>query len=81
MHSDLTTAIQLADLVAYTVSWGVRFGRMAEQGREELVELADLVKNLRYCSRRALSPGEKPLDIWSFTDIDDLRPSSSDPTH
>ena len=27
VHSDLTTGIQLADLIAYIISWGVRVGR------------------------------------------------------
>ena len=36
VHSDLTTGIQVADLVAYIVSWGVRFGGMSRPARPEL---------------------------------------------
>lgn len=39
-HSDLTTAVQLADLVAYIVSWGARIpGRMDRDRREEVAPL------------------------------------------
>lgn len=36
MHSDLTTGIMLADLVAYIVSFNIRFGRMIVARRDDL---------------------------------------------
>lgn len=69
VHSELTTATQLADLVAYIVSWGVRFGPMTEPRREELDNLADMVCELRYRTKR--ESAEYP--IWSFIVIEDLR--------
>jgi hypothetical protein len=69
VHSELTTATQLADLVAYIVSWGVRFGPMTEPRREELDSLAEMVCELRYRTKRETA--EYP--IWSFTVIEDLR--------
>ncbi len=71
VHSELTTAIQIADLVAYIIVWGIRFGAMNEPHREELGPLAELVSELRYRTKRLDQP-EHP--IWSFTLIEDLRP-------
>ncbi|HEX9736691.1 MAG TPA: DUF3800 domain-containing protein [Thermoanaerobaculia bacterium] len=74
VHSELTTAIQIADLVAYIVCWGVRFGSaMVEPRREELESLADLVCQLRVRTTREIM-GRPDHPIWSFTFIDDLRP-------
>jgi len=81
VHSDLTTAIQLADLVAYIVAWGVRIGNMGRPARPELRPLADKVCELRFRALRDEGGTYRPL--WSFAVIDDLRPreerSSKDP--
>lgn len=71
VHSELSTAVQIADLVAYIIAWGVRFGAMTEERRDELRPLGDLVSELRYKARR---PEQPDFPIWSFTVIDDLRP-------
>jgi hypothetical protein len=71
VHSELTTAIQVTDLVAYIIGWGIRFGSMDEDRREELSSLAELVLELRYRTRR---PEQPDFPIWSFTLIEDLRP-------
>jgi hypothetical protein len=71
VHSELTTAIQVADLVAYTIAWGIRFGVMDEDRRDELSSLSELVLELRYRTKR---PEQPDFPIWSFTFIDDLRP-------
>lgn len=72
VHSDLTTAIQIADLVAYLIAWGVRIGSMQREAREELAELGKRVCDLRYHTYRENSGQSYPL--WSFAIIDDLRP-------
>lgn len=36
VHSDLTTGIQVADLIAYILSWGFRTRDMTEPARAEL---------------------------------------------
>lgn len=72
VHSELTTLIQLADIVAYTVSWGVRLGNMQRPRREELDALAHAVCRLRYKAQRERN-GD-PFWVWSFATIDDLRP-------
>lgn len=48
VHSDLTTGIQLADIVAYLVSWGLRFGPLSAPARAELAPYNDLLKLMRY---------------------------------
>jgi len=72
VHSELTTAIQIADLVAYIIAWGIRFGPMeGDRRREELDFLGELVRELRYRVKR---PEQPDFPIWSFTLIEDLRP-------
>jgi hypothetical protein len=68
VHSHLTTAIQVADLVAYITSWGVRLRSMSEQRRTELADLADTVWGLRHETRR------EGRSFGSFVVIQDLRP-------
>lgn len=72
VHSDLTTGIQLADLVAYITSWGIRFEGMHEPARPELYDLGAQVCNLRYRARREVN-GNSDYLIWSFAVITDLR--------
>lgn len=72
VHSDLTTMIQMADLVAYVVSWGVRLTGgtrpMTQPKRDELDGLAKQVCQLRY---HATTPGGH--DTWGFKVIAELR--------
>lgn len=72
VHSHLTTAIQLADLVAYIVAWGVRIGHMDRPARSELHSLAEKVCELRFRAWR--EDGGNNHALWSFAVIDDLRP-------
>jgi len=72
VHSDLTTGVQIADLVAYVVSWGFRTARMTKPGRPELSDLAKQVARLRYRAMRERR-GNPRFEIWSFAHITDLR--------
>ena len=69
VHSHLTTAIQVADIIAYVIAWGVRVGGMTRAARPELSRLADRICSLRY---RAVRDGEHVT--WGIVVIDDLRP-------
>ena len=72
VHSDLTTGIQIADLVAYIISWGFRLDNMIEPARQEMADLVNLVRQLRHRAVREV--GSNPnFVIWSFAVIDDLR--------
>jgi Protein of unknown function (DUF3800) len=68
VHSELTSLVQIADLVAYIIAWGVRVGSMTRPAREELRELADAVVAMRYMQQR------DDFTRWGFAIIDDLRP-------
>lgn len=79
VHSDLTTVVQVADIIAYLISWNVRFAAMVAARREELDDFGQPVMNLRYRAVRddyLIRPGVivDNFQIWSFTYIDDLRP-------
>jgi len=73
VHSHLTTAVQIADIVAYLTAWGVRVGGMSRPARKELGDLAAQVCDMRYQARREMN-GNLDFAIWSFAIIDDLRP-------
>lgn len=72
VHSELTTGIQLADLVAYVVSWGFRTRRMTEPAREELKPFAARIDALRHRTVRRVE-SRRNFVIWSFALIQDLR--------
>lgn len=72
VHSDLTTLVQVADLVAYIVAWGVRVHSMTRPARAELANLAAAVCQLRYHAQRERDG--QAFGVWSFAIIDDLRP-------
>lgn len=72
VHSELTTGVQLADLVAYLLSWGFRLQGMGEPYREELRPLVDRACNLRHKAVRDRM-GNPQFVIWSFAIINDLR--------
>ncbi len=74
VHSDLTSLVQVADLIAYIINWGVRVGSMSRKRREELDDLAAMVCALRH--RAVLEKKGTDFIIWSFAIIDDLRPRS-----
>jgi hypothetical protein len=72
VHSHLTTMIQVADIVAYVIAWGVRVGNMDARPRTELASLAEKVKSMRYTSTREIN-GCENFVVYSFALIDDLR--------
>jgi hypothetical protein len=72
VHSDLTTGIQIADLVSYVVSWGVRFGGMTKPARPALASYSAQVCRMRHRTAREVE-GNPAFTIWSFAFITDLR--------
>lgn len=72
VHSDLTTGIQVADLIAYIVSWAFRTNQLTEPRREELEPWVAQVAGLRYRAIREVE-GNPHFGIWSFAVITDLR--------
>jgi len=66
VHSDLTTGIQVVDLVAYVLSWNFSDGLLSKPEREELNRLSEQIKLLRYRTTRQVGL-IKDYDIWSIT--------------
>jgi len=74
VHSDLTTGVQLADLVAYCLSWGFRLPTMTKPSREELKPYVEQIRHMRYRTVRK-KQGVEAFEIWSIQRIADLRTS------
>ena len=74
VHSDLTTGVQIADLIAYCISWGFRTQRMRKAARQEFDGYAKQIADLRFRSER-YRDGRDDFEIWSFAHITDLRTS------
>lgn len=73
VHSDLTTLIQLADIVAYVINFGFRAGpKMTKPARPELVPYAQKIGGMQYKARRD-GPDGKSHIIFGITCLDDLR--------
>ena len=81
VHSELTPAIQLADIVAYVINWGLRMPRMPQPSRAELKPFADKVFQLRYQGMEVplnrYTDRTKPT--WGIAYIEDLRPHAEQP--
>ncbi len=71
VHSDLTTMVQVADLVSYVIVWGVRVAGMDRPVRPELAPFVRAVMGLRHHAMRERAG--QPFFVWSFAVIDDLR--------
>ena len=69
VHSDLTTGIKIADIVAYVISWSLRFGDLVKPERKELLNYTDLIKRMRYRTMRDLEENENQ-EIWSIVAVE-----------
>lgn len=73
VHSDLTTLVQVADLVAYCLNWGWRLpGKMSKATRSELESFGAKVATLQFRGR--ISKGVKRYAVYGICHINDLRP-------
>ena len=68
VHSDLTTMVQVADLIAYLLNWGVRLKDMAAPRRAELDDLSLKVMRLRFTQHTP-----RGYTNYGFKIINDLR--------
>ncbi|MGA2118216.1 MAG: DUF3800 domain-containing protein [Bryobacteraceae bacterium] len=75
VHSDLTTGVPLADLLAYILSWGWRLRSMTRPARRGLAGFVAQVCQLRHRAVREVD-GNPQFAIWSFAFITDLRPQA-----
>jgi hypothetical protein len=79
VHSELTAAIQIADVMAYILNWGLRLDSMPEPARPELKPFADKIFNLRYRGREVLlgaDSNKRGKATYGIAYIPDLRPRS-----
>ncbi len=73
VHSDLTTAVQLADIVGYCLNWGVRLNRMTEPTRREIEPYGRMAFDLRYVGKH-VDEMLKEWPIYGIFYLEDLRP-------
>lgn len=74
VHSDLTTAVQLVDIVAYSLNWGTRLKRMIEPTRPEVETFAQLAFDMRYVGKRFDGSQTKQWPCYGIFYLEDLRP-------
>lgn len=73
VHSDLTTAVQIADIVAYSLNWGLRLHRMDRPTRPEMESFGQWAFGLRYVGHRRSELDEETWPVYGIIYIDDLR--------
>lgn len=69
VHSDLTTLVQVADVVIYCLNWGYRFGKARKPTRSELESFGIKVARLGYQGKR------DSRAVRGIVYLDDLRPA------
>jgi len=74
VHSDLTTAVQIADIVAYSLNWGLRLHRMDRPTRPEMEPFGQRAFNLRYVGHRRSELNGEIWPVYGIIHIDDMRP-------
>ncbi|MEN9522142.1 MAG: hypothetical protein RL065_519 [Bacteroidota bacterium] len=69
VHSDLSTGVQIADILSYVINWSMRLRNMPEKNqRKELLPFVEQIKILRYLTKREV--GDVPdMNIWSVVKI------------
>lgn len=72
VHSDLTTGVQIADLIAYCISWGFRTQQITKPQRTELAPFIKQIASMRYNATREID-GNPSFIVWAFAHIADLR--------
>ncbi len=68
VHSDLTTGIQVADLIAYVISWNFRNARLTKPRRPELNPFLKCIRAMEF--KYAPNTGAYPYKIKSIITID-----------
>jgi hypothetical protein len=74
VHSDLTTLVQIADLAAYCVNWGLRLKSMTLPTRAEIEPLARMVYDLKFVGKWFDEVTQQERPLYSIFYVDDLRP-------
>jgi hypothetical protein len=70
VHSDLTTGIHIADLLAYCIAWGFRVQQLIQPKRNEFDPYIDQICKMRNLSKRLIPDIKNELsEIWSIAII------------
>jgi len=72
VHSDLTTAVQLADIVGYCVNWGKRLKKMSEPTRPEMEQFGRMAADLQYVGK-SVDEMHNEWPIFGIFYVEDLR--------
>lgn len=76
VHSDLTTAIQIVDIIAYCVNWGFRIeDKMDKITRKEIEPFADKIFELSYKGKHIDELDGQQYNTYGITFIENLVPS------
>jgi hypothetical protein len=73
VHSDLTTGVFLADLVAYILGWGWRLNRMTKSKREELEPYADKLHYMQFRGEKPNKSDNGVRPLFGIKYLDNLR--------
>jgi hypothetical protein len=73
VHSDLTTGVFLADLVAYILGWAWRLRDMPEPIRQELLPYAAKLQDMQFTGEKPKQDGAGVWRLHGIRHIDDLR--------
>ncbi|RIH81626.1 DUF3800 domain-containing protein [Calidithermus roseus] len=75
VHSDLTTLVQVADLVAYCLNWGWRLpGKMTRPTRPEIEPYGQAAARLAYRGRPRKGRDGRRRPVYGICYLEDLRP-------
>lgn len=75
VHSNLTTLVQVADVVCYSVNWGYRLWRMNKPVRVEMRQFGELAAKIKYKDPEARALVEIGQPAFGFAYFNDLRPA------
>ncbi len=76
VHSDLTTAIQIVDIIAYCINWGFRIEeKMNKSTRKEIEPFSDKIFELSYKGKHTDELDGQQYNTYGITFIEDLTPS------
>jgi hypothetical protein len=76
VHSDLTTAVQIVDIVAYCINWGLRLKKMVKPARHDIERYTEFIKHLEYQGQRIDEKDGKVWPVYGICYIEDARPRS-----
>ncbi len=74
VHSDMSTIIQIADVLAYVLSWGQAIPAMKKPVRQELAPLVAKIVALRSDARREIAEIKRGREsiVYGFALIENL---------